>query len=617
MHSKEYDLTPINTPTLSGWQLSLYAWACQLPFVKDLLANEVKRLNKIQGMVDTTSRLSSESSNRNPLLPLYYPIHEMTQDEKQNHEEMVVNAPVSIRSLIAAQGMNKQQQQQNGEDRPFFQHWTVHDYVSRYLKKTVTPTQVVEHLIQIIEKVNEKNPIIIHMDPDKLRKEAADSTERYAKLTMKGDLDGVPILIKDEIPVKGFPMTCGTSFLNETVEDDPSPIANLKDEGVLIVGKTNQHEIGIGTTGCNVTYGTPKNPYNCDHFTGGSSSGSAAAVAMGLVPIALGMDGGGSIRIPSSLCGCIGVKPTFERLPIQCDEAPSLAHLGVFAGSVNDAAIAYAIMGRIRREPAQKQHLETEHQIEAQSDSCDGIKNCPDIHLHDYMTKTPEYLKGLRIGVFWDHLEDAEDNVVNATKKAIEFFRSQGSLIIDINLSNLRDLHIAHSVTILTEMALFMEDHLNKNAKELAGETICALAYGRSFTARDFLAAQKMRRFAMRQVEDLFQNKIDIILSPATPCIAPKIQEEILTYGGGELNSIQTTTLMRYVVHGNMTGIPGVVLPIGYDEDTSLPISLLIQASHWREDILFRVAKEAERLLSNGWNKPTSYVDVLGSCSTA
>jgi len=368
-----------------------------------------------------------------------------------------------------------------------------------------------------------------------------------------------------------------------------------------------------------VTYGTPRNPYNLGHFTGGSSSGSAAAVAMGLVPVALGMDGGGSIRIPSSLCGCIGIKPTFQRLSFQSDVAPSLAHLGVFAGSVNDAAIAYAIMARRRQEPSQEQYLETELQAETQpqSNSRDGPNNCPDIHLHDFVSKTkPEYLKGLRIGVFWDHLEDAEDNVVNATKKAIEFFRSQGSLIIDINLSYLRDLHLAHSVTILTEMSLFMEEHLKDYSKDLAGETICALSYGRSFTGREFLAAQKIRKFAMSQVEDLFRNdKVDIILSPATPCPAPKIKEEILTLVSGELDSIQTTTLMRYVIHGNMTGIPGIVFPIDYDKETGLPISLLIQAAHWREDILFRIAKEAESLLPMGWNKPTSFVDVLGLCS--
>ncbi len=113
-------------------------------------------------------------------------------------------------------------------------------------------------------------------------------------------------------------MTQGTSFISDTAESDIFPILKLKQQGVLVVGKTNQHEVGIGTTGFNMLHGTPINPYGTDgrirYYTGGSSSGSAATVAMRLVPLALGGDGGGSIRIPSGLCGCIGLKPTFKRI---------------------------------------------------------------------------------------------------------------------------------------------------------------------------------------------------------------------------------------------------------------------------------------------------------------
>ena len=114
----------------------------------------------------------------------------------------------------------------------------------------------------------------------------------------------------------------------------------------------------------------------------------------------------------------------------------------------------------------------------------------------------------------------------------------------------------------------------------------------------------------MHQIEDLFKNKVDVILSPATPCCAPQFKEEVKSHG--ETNLVQTCTLMKYVIHGNLTGVPAIVFPIAYDEETSLPISLQIQAAHWREDLLFRVARESHGILKEGIAKPTIYADILG-----
>ena len=204
----------------------------------------------------------------------------------------------------------------------------------------MTPTQVAEALIQIVEEISNRNPIVIEMDKDRLRKFAQESTERYAKGAPCGVMDGVSILIKDEIPTIGYPLTMGTSFMAEVITEDkvPGPVNRLLNEGALLIGKANQHEIGIGTTGGNILHGAARNPYNENYYTGGSSSGPTAAVALGLVPLALGSDGGGSIRIPAALFGCVGLKATFKRIPIDCNLAPSLVHVGPIAGSITDAA---------------------------------------------------------------------------------------------------------------------------------------------------------------------------------------------------------------------------------------------------------------------------------------
>lgn len=139
----------------------------------------------------------------------------------------------------------------------------------------VTPTQVAEALIQIVEEISNRNPIVIEMDKDRLRKFAQESTERYAKGAPCGVMDGVSILIKDEIPTIGYPLTMGTSFMAEVITEDkvPGPVNRLLNEGALLIGKANQHEIGIGTTGGNILHGAARNPYNENYYTGGSSSG--------------------------------------------------------------------------------------------------------------------------------------------------------------------------------------------------------------------------------------------------------------------------------------------------------------------------------------------------------
>ena len=314
----------------------------------------------------------------------------------------------------------------------------------------VTPTQVAEALIQIVEEISNRNPIVIEMDKDRLRKFAQESTERYAKGAPCGVMDGVPILIKDEIPTIGYPLTMGTSFMAEVITEDkvPGPVNRLLNEGSLLIGKTNQREIGIGTTGGNILHGAARNPYNENYYTGGSSSGPTAAVALGLVPLALGSDGGGSIRIPAALFGCVGLKATFKRIPIDCNLAPSLVHVGPIAGSITDAALVYLIM-------AGKAKRDFRHQSWVQ----------PLPHLFNF-TSSQSTLAGIRVGVFWSHVEDAEVNVVKETKRAIEFLRSEGAKIVDIQLPHLKEIHLAHTITILTEMVLYMENHSNENLSQ-------------------------------------------------------------------------------------------------------------------------------------------------------
>lgn len=609
-----YNLEAVKSPRLCGILLDVISRILRFPIIGSIILTVIKRKNKINQMVQFASSYhpccqeddseGSSSDNLQLLLPLYYPIHEMTAYENDMHKRMVRECPLDLQQLaVMNTSMSSSTNDDGGEQ---FKHWTISDYTSKYKNKEKTPSQVVERIISFISEMNEQNnnkSIVTHINVKELRSQATESTKRYQNGNTMGVLDGVPILVKDEIPVLGFPVTLGTSFLSDTVEKDIYPITKLKEHGALIVGKTNQHEMGIGTTGFNLLHGTPRNPYGIEeHYTGGSSCGSAAAVSMGLVPLAVGADGGGSIRIPAGLCGCIGLKPTFKRIAFDSTVGASVCHIGPMTNNVHDAALSYTIM-------AGAAHNDHRHQSQHQ----------PPVHLHSYMSHvnndvksdSTSSLKGLRIGIFEEHIVDADEAVLNATRKAIDSYQSKGARIIQITLPNLREIHLAHGITITTEMFAMLEQHYySKHFYELCPETRVSIAMGKSWSASEFLSAQKIRSYAMQHIEDLFENKVDIILSPATPCVAPSLKKDVMSHG--ESNLAQTSTLMRYVIHGNFTGIPAIVFPISYDCETGLPISLQIQSAHWREDLLFRVARESQCILKGGIAKPVMYVDTLG-----
>mmetsp|Transcript_33139 Transcript_33139/g.49336 ORF Transcript_33139/g.49336 Transcript_33139/m.49336 type:complete len:623 (-) Transcript_33139:236-2104(-) len=601
-----YNLEAVKAPRLCGMPLDLFSRLLRVPIIKDFILKLIKRKNKIPEMVRFANsphchRLEGEDdgslgkNDTQHLMPLYYPVHEMTKDEAEMHQRMVKEAPLDLKALADA---NVEALSSASKDK--FRYWTISDYTSRYLDGSITPTQVVDKLINIIEEMNSRNQnssVVTQMNKEELQLQAAESTKRYQNNNIMGVLDGVPILVKDEIPTVGHSVTLGTSFISDRVEKDVVlPIIKLKQQGVLIVGKTNQHEIGIGTTGFNLLHGTPKNPYGRDgrhYYTGGSTSGSAAAVAMGLVPLAVGADGGGSIRIPSGLCGIVGLKATYKRVARDCSVGCSVSHAGPMANNVHDAALAYAIMAG---------EAENDHRRHSQMQ--------PPVHLHAYLTNQSTDLKGLRIGIFDEHIKDSDENVQRATKRAIEHYQQLGAEIVPITLPHLQEIHMAHAITISTEMYSLMEEHYqSSHFNQFCPESRVSLAIGRSWSSSEFLAAQKVRSYAMHHIEVLFQNKVDIILSPATPCTAPLMRDDVASHG--ESNLSETAALMKYMIHGNLTGIPGLVFPIAYDDETSLPISLQLQAAHWREDLLFRVARQSQDILRGGITKPALYVDVF------
>ncbi|MCK6576133.1 amidase [Myxococcota bacterium] len=276
--SDPYDLEPWRAPRLTGLPLRLAAWAAEGP-LGGLIAAKFLRDVGVERL-----RAAPVSAP----LPAVHPVFEG-------------GAP-------AAPGLA------TGSDAPpaAGPFESAADFTRAYAEGTRTPADVADAALAWAEALDARLPamrILIAQRPDDVRAQAAASTARWAAGRPLGPLDGVPVVVKDELDVEGYPTTVGTSFQGATpAAADAFTVARLRAAGAVILGKANMHEIGIGVSGINPHHGACRNPWAHGHMTGGSSSGSGAAVAAGLCPIALGADGGGSIRIPAALCGVFGLR---------------------------------------------------------------------------------------------------------------------------------------------------------------------------------------------------------------------------------------------------------------------------------------------------------------------
>ena len=591
LHNTDYNLIEIDSPIVSGVTLQVFAKILQTPIIGLTVLGILKKQNNI-GSVQCLAMALTET-NTNTMIPLYYPLPEYDGKNDNNsvwHDENRMADRFDFEKFVQKDYYSPKSSSSHDSSTKF-RYWTVYDYVKRYKDRTLTPFQVAQWIIRTVDESNQLDPplkAVITISTNDLLQQAIASTERYKTGNTLGILDGVPIAVKDEIDVAGYTTTFGTLFLqNDTIKDvDAYPIAKLRAVGAMIIGKTNMHEIGLGTTGHNAHYGPTRNPYNVKHYSGGSSGGSASAVAAGIVPIAIGFDGGGSVRIPAALCGVVGIKPTFQRIAANCHVAPTVGHMGPIAATVADTAIAYTIMSG-------PHPTDVPHSIVQ-----------PNVHLYDFDNYN---LTGLKIGVYKKHWEHSSIEIQQETQRILQHLLSLGAEAVDITIPHMQEVHLAHSITILSEMVQSQSIYHHR-LREYSYESQISLSLARSLSNRDYIAAQKVRRYAMQVIQDIFRNNVDIILSPTTAMTAPEIPLSAVT--SGESNLAQTAALMRYIIHGNFLGIPGISIPVGYDTK-GLPISVQFQSNHYRESLLFRVAHACESIVQR--KKPELFYSIESS----
>lgn len=458
-----------------------------------------------------------------------------------------------------------------------FRHPSVRDYERAYRAKRTDPVQVIGRALQAIEESDAGAlPLraVIAVDGPLALRQAESSAARWQAGQPLSPLDGVPICVKDELDVAGFKTYAGTKFLGrDAAKRDATVVERLRQRGAIILARTNMHEIGIGVTGANPHWGIARNPCDPRRFAGGSSGGSGAAVAAGFCPIAIGADGGGSVRIPAAFNGVFGIKASFGRVS-EAGAFPlcwSVAHVGPLAWSAADLAIAYALI-------AGPDELDPISQLQP-SPQFSGLEASPS-------------LSGLSLGIYEPWFEHAASDVVEVCWRAVRELEIRGARLKRIEIDRLEEIRVAHALTIASEMAASMEPYDRRYRRQFSADTRINLSLARRFTSRDYVRAQRVRTLAMAEFARAFY-EVDAIVTPATGVVAPLVRADVAAAGESDLSVL--TEIMRFAVAANLTGNPALSLPAGYNPEGA-PIGLQVIGRHWEEHNLLRIALAAEGL---------------------
>jgi aspartyl-tRNA(Asn)/glutamyl-tRNA(Gln) amidotransferase subunit A len=398
--------------------------------------------------------------------------------------------------------------------------------------------------------------------------------EELASGRDRGPLHGIPVALKDVFSTRGVRTTCGSALFAEHVPDrDAAVVERLEEAGAVLAGKTSMHELAYGITSNNPHFGAVRNPWDTGRIPGGSSGGSGAAVAAGLVFMAMGTDTGGSIRIPASFCGTAGLKPTTGRvsrygvMPLDF----TLDHIGPLTRSVRDAALTLqAIAG---------------HDPRDESSSREPVP--------DYTPPEDPSLSGLRVGVPENFYFDAvEPSVEAAVRAAIGTAGRLGAELRGVRVPDIAACNAIARVILLAEASAVMEKYLGDRSR-FGADVLTLLDQGRLIPATDYINAQRLRRLARAEFARLWR-EVDCLMTPTTPTAAPEIgQTEIVLGGKPEDVRIASTRFVRAI---NALGFPALSVPCGFSA-SGLPVGLQIVGPPFREDRLLRAGAALEQAL--------------------
>lgn len=434
--------------------------------------------------------------------------------------------------------------------------------------RKISPVDLTRAVLDQIEKLDPVLNAYITVDAAGALKAAHTAQRQIAKGKYLGPLHGIPISLKDLYDTKGMLTTAGSKIMRDRIPaEDATSVAKLRAAGAIILGKTNLHEFAFGSTTQNPHFGGTRNPHNTDRIPGGSSGGSAAAVAADMCIASTGSDTGGSIRTPSALCGTVGLKPTYGRVSLHgiVPLAWSLDHVGPMTKCVRDAAIMLSAMaGYDPKDPT------------SANEKVPGFARA-----------LRNDVKKLKIGIDPSFcFGGVDDEVAAAIRNALTLLQRLGARIVEVNLPNIELTSVVESIIITTEPAAYHEANLRSRAADYGEDVRALLGGGSVFSAVQYIKAQRLRRMIQQEFAEAFK-KIDIFAMPGAPVAAPPIGAETVSIGGMETDL--SMALIRFTCPSNLTGLPAISVPCGRSRDR-LPIGLQLIGRAFEEATVLRTA---------------------------
>jgi aspartyl-tRNA(Asn)/glutamyl-tRNA(Gln) amidotransferase subunit A len=451
--------------------------------------------------------------------------------------------------------------------KPLF-HLTIHEAQKLIRDRELSPVELTRAILERIAAVDGKLHAYLKLTAESALAEARTAETEIQKGNYKGPLHGIPLAVKDQLDLKGAPALIRGN--NARAGEDATAVKRMRDAGAVILGKLAMSSLPIEIP-------PPRNPWNTDRITGGSSTGPGAAVAAGLCMGALGEDTAGSIRNPASLCGIVGLKPTYG-LVSRAGLAPlswSLDHCGPMTWTVEDAAhLLQAIAGHDAKDPTSI-----------------------DAPVPNYSAALNVNIKDLVVGLPRDYIEECrartEPEVLTLVEKAIAELKTLGARVVDVKLPALKLATIANAVIYYNEHFAAHKNDAKSTIKIAATSARARVYLGLLTSAADYIQAQRLRSRVRRECAEVF-GKVDLLALPCQLKTAPTFAET------GPLDTLYKHLIPEYQSPFNLAGLPAISIPCGFSKN-KLPVALQLAGKPFDESTVLRAAYAYQQ--HAGWHE--------------
>ena len=446
-------------------------------------------------------------------------------------------------------------------------HSSILEIAEQLKKRAVSPVELTRDCLERIEKLNSTLNAFITITAESAMSQASQAEEEIQRGQWRGPLHGIPLALKDIIDTAAVRTTAASALFKDRIPaEDAEVVRRLKDAGAVLLGKQNLHEFAYGGSSMVSYYGEVHNPWNPAYIAGGSSGGSAAAVAAGLCYGAIGTDTAGSIREPAALCGVVGLKPTYGRVSARgvIPLSWSLDHVGPITSTVSDATvILQAIAG---------------------FDAGDIVGS--DVPVADYAGALCNHPNALRVGVprayFFESLDTEIELAVN---QALSVLETLGADVREVDLEAPMDRTVQSA-----ESYAYHAEHVRRTPELYQAETLRRIRTGANVSAADYIHRRRELETTRREIARVFQS-VDVFITPTIPVPAPTIAK--LKENPDQLRPAEIL-LLRNTRPVNVWGLPAISVPCGFTSG-GLPIGLQIVGPHWGEALILQLAHDYEQ----------------------